>query len=59
MTEGVDPVLVLRGDIICYFEGYFKADLLIAIYSVVIDLCSVSRGGLYSSLCFIFTGIRG
>ena len=45
MTEGIDTVLGIRGDIVYYFKGYLKADMLVAIDAVVHDLCSFRRVG--------------
>ena len=44
MTKSVNPVLGVRGEIVCYFAVYFQANLLIADKAVVGSLGS-SEGG--------------
>ena len=39
MTEGIDTVLYICGEVVCYFKGYFKAGLLVAGDAVMSNFC--------------------
>ena len=45
MEEGIDPVLGIRGEIVCCFKGYLKEGLLVTGEALVGYFCSVRKGG--------------